>query len=122
VFKQLLKLFLTEVYLFISNGHLWTYNQLINYQSDPYSIRLINQKILNREIEKVQYQCIKIVEPFDINNNTFSKLKIKLINVNKKGDFISMYDSIVEGLKTLGLFYDYDQTKQNSIFILENKF
>jgi len=68
------------------------------------------------------YQCIKIVEPMDINYNPILSLKIKLVSLKTKGNFISMYDSIVEGLKPLNLFYDYDQAKQNSTFITENKF
>lgn len=127
IFKQILKLYLTEVHLFHINNHIFTYKELLNYyysyisnSSDPQVIKSFEQWKLDQGVEKVQYQCIKIVEPFDINNNTLSNLKIKLINVNKKGDFISMYDSIVE--KTLGLFYDYNSETQNRIFMHENNF
>ena len=127
IFKQILKLYLTEVYLFHINNHIFTYKELLNYYysyitniSDPQVIKSFEQWKLDQGVKKVQYQCIKIVEPFDINSNTLSNLKIKLINVNKKGDFISMYDSIEE--KTLGWFYDYSSESQNRIFMKENNF
>jgi len=126
-FKQILKLYLTEVYLFHINNHIFTYKELLNYyysyitnSSDPQANKSFEQWKLDQGVEKVQYQCIKIVEPFDINNCPLSNLKIKLVNVNKKGDFITMYDSIVE--KTFGLFYDYDSESQNRIFMQENNF
>jgi hypothetical protein len=109
VFKQLIKLFLTEVYLFKYQGHIFTHRELLNYsisqlfkQSDPSKIKSITELIESGEVVKVKYQCIKVCEPLDINFHPISKLNICLIDVNKTGNFINSYDSLI--VKPFGLF------------------
>ena len=126
IFKLLLKLLLTEVYLYRLNGHIWTYYELVTRYNafilnhpNPQSVKPLDQKLSDREIEKIKYQCIKILEPSDINYQSLSHLKVKLIDTNIQGDFIKMYDSIIE--KDLSSFWDFEQVIQNNLFIEKNK-
>ncbi len=107
IFKLLIKLFLTEVYLYSSNGQIWTYKELIDsYQifiikhPNPLSVKPLNQKILDGDIEKIKYSCIKVVEPCDINHFSLLHLKLKLLNINTSDN----------------------QASDNIEFIQENKF
>lgn len=131
IFKQLTKLLLTEVYLFKYNGHIFTYNELINYynseiynNSDPKSIKTITQLINDKEVIKIKYSCIKVIESFDINHSSLATLKICLIDTNKYNNFAEIYDTII--VKPLGSFWDYAQVTKNREFIgklkLKNKF
>jgi len=127
IFKQLIKLFLTEVYLYKHQGFVYTHKELLSFyltstlnHPKPYQMCSLSDFIEDKGIEKVKYQCIKVLEPLDINYDTISDLKIKLIDVNTKGDLIQMYDSIVE--KKFESFWDYAESRLNSEFIITNKF
>ena len=122
VFKQLTKLFLTEVYLYNYNGFILTHKQLVDsYLSDifnhpePSKIRSVSELLETGEIQKVKYQCIKIADPCDINYFSLSSLKLYLIDVNKLGNFEQSYDSLIE--KSFGSFWDYNQEILNKEFI-----
>jgi len=121
VFKQLLKLFLTEVYLFKYKGQILTYKELIHFYKcdifnlDPSSIKPISELIDNKEILKVKYQCIKVHEPGDIDLNSISDLRIYLTDVNKINNLIDSYDSLIE--KSFRSFWDYDAEFKNKNFL-----
>lgn len=125
IFKQLIKLFLTEVYLYKYNGNIFTYKELLedyqpillNYQ-DPSKFITITELIENKKITKIKYQCIKVMDPEDINNVTISGLKLYLIDVNKLRNFQESYDTLIE--KSFGSFWDYDQELYNQEFSLKN--
>jgi len=53
----------------------------------------ITQWIENSKIKKIKYQCIKIMDPLDINSSTISGLKLYLIDVNKLRNFQESYDT-----------------------------
>jgi len=126
IFKLLLKLYLTEVYLFNYNGNIVTYKELGNLYNnyifnrpDPQSIKPITKWVIDQGIFRVKYSCIKVVDPSDIKFLTLSDLKLYLIDTSKISNCINTYDTLVE--KTLDSFWDYDQALQNRIFIQENK-
>lgn len=127
IFKQLIKLYLTEVYLYKHQGFVYTYSELIKFyytsifnKPKPYQIQSISDFIEIKGIEKIKYQCIKVIEPQDINYDSISDLKLKLVDVNTKGGgLIQMYDSIVE--KRFLTFWDYEETRQNREFTQRNK-
>lgn len=126
IFKQLIKLFLTEVYLYNYNGNVFTYNEIENKYSlyienliKYESVKSFDQWMLYNNIKKVQYQCVKVLDPNDIVYSTIEDIKIKLINVNTRGDFIQMYDSIVE--KDLSSFWNYQWYRDNTGFLIDNK-
>lgn len=108
------------------NGNVFTYNEienkyslyienLINYDS----VKSFDQWMLYNNIKKVQYQCVKVLDPKDIVYSTIEDIKIKLINVNTRGDFIQMYDSIVE--KDFSSFWNYQLFRDNTGFLIDNK-
>jgi len=103
VFKQLIKLFLTEVYLYSYQGNILTYSELIDFyntlmfnNSDPSTIKPLSKLLETGVITKVKYQCIKILEPQEINYFTISDLKLYLIDINKLGNFQDSYDTLIE--------------------------
>lgn len=103
VFKQLIKLFLTEVYLYSYQGNILTYSELIDFyntlmynNSDPSTIKPLSQLLESGTIKKIKYQCIKILEPQDINYLSILHLKIYLIDVNKINNFMESYDSLIQ--------------------------
>jgi len=90
IFKQILKLYLTEVYLFHIDNQILTYKELLEkYQwyilgnSDLQSIKSFSEWKIDRGVEKVQYQCIKVIDPKEVNCSPLSRLGIKLIDTNK---------------------------------------
>jgi len=103
VFKQLVKLFLNEVYLYNYKNNIFTHKELVDYfnlniinHPDPFNIKSISECYENGEIEKVKYQCIKILEPSDINYFPIAHLKLFLIDTNKTSNFLESYDSLIE--------------------------
>lgn len=124
MFKQLIKLLLTEVYLFKFNGHILTSSELKvyfkYYSLEQANSNSISELIESGEIEKVKYQCIKVTESCDINYFSLSSLNLYLIDVNKLRNFEESYDTLIE--KSLGCFWDYDQEELNKKFMenLEN--
>ena len=128
IFKQLIKLFLTEVYLYKYNNNILTPKELLEYYQsyisnhpEPSKISTITQLIESGKIKKIKYQCIKVMDPLDINSSTISGLKLFLIDVNKLRNFMESYDTLIE--KTFGEFWDYDQELYNKEFLnkLKNK-
>ena len=124
-FKQLLKLFLTEVYLYKLNNHILTYKELGDWYNmyilnslDPYTIVPMSQWMVDQGVEKVQYHCIKITDPSDINYFSLSHLKLYLIDINTVGDFEQSYESLTE--KSLWSFWDYDKAFKNNLFTEKN--
>jgi len=120
-FKQLIKLFLTEVYLYKYQGHIFTYNELLNYyncsiynQPDISSISSISELIESKRIEKIKSQCIKVMEPIDINYFPLSRLNLYLIDVSNFRSFSKSYNTLIE--KSLGSFWDYDKENRNIEF------
>jgi hypothetical protein len=94
---------LTEVYLYEFEGETFTYHELVSFYqgyintfSYPLSMKSIKELIESGEAERVKYQCIKIMDPSDINESSISGLKIYLININKLGNFEAAYDSLIE--------------------------
>lgn len=124
VFKQLVKLLLTEVCLYNYNGYILTYKELINkyrfilYKTDPGSLKSIAELIESGEITKVKYQCIKVterVEPEVINYLPISELRLFLVDVSKLMNFEESYNTLIE--KSFNDFWDYDQENLNKQFI-----
>jgi len=122
VFKQLTKLFLNEVYLYNYQNNIFTYKELIDYfnlninnHPEPFTIKSIPELLESGDIQKVKYQCIKILEPCDINNFPIAHLKIFLIDTNKTTNFLESYNSLIE--KSFSDFWDYDQVDLNSEFM-----
>ena len=73
IFKQLIKLLLTEVYLYEYKSQILTYIELMNHYKfnlnnhpEPSNIKTITQLIESGDIKKIKYQCIKVSEPEDI--------------------------------------------------------
>jgi len=139
IFKQLIKLFLTEVYLYKYNTHILTYNELLIYYNiyyykhqDPSTKKSISQWINDNEIVKVKYSCIKVSEPNDINGLPLSHLKLYLIDVNSFKSYNKSFDILVGNFnenwdknlieKSFSNFWDYDQELKNKIFLKENLF
>lgn len=123
IFKQLIKLILTEVYLYNYNGHILTYNELLysyNFslnKTDPQSIKSISELLETGDITKVKYQCIKVTErsePEVINYLPISELKLFLIDVDKSRNLEESYNSLVE--KDFSEFWDYEQEALNKKF------
>jgi len=105
MFKQLLKLLLTEVYLYKYHGRIFTFKELTGYylqsqslfnHPDPRNIKSLSQLIDMKKIEKIQYQCIKVSDPSDIQYESISNLKLYLIDINKNSNYIDSYDSLIE--------------------------
>ena len=122
IFKQLIKLFLTEVYLYKLNSNILSYQELLNYYQtyimdhpEPSKVLSFTQWIESLKIKKIKYQCIKVRDPLDINNSTISGLRLLLMEVNIAGDFQDSYNSLIE--KPFGEFWDYDQAAINKEFI-----
>ena len=124
VFKQLIKLLLTEVYLYNYNGHILTHKELLNtyksilYKTDPHTIKSITELIESGDIVKVKYQCIKVterVEPEVINYLPISELKLYLIDVNKLDNFEHSYDTLIE--KPFSAFWDTNVALKNTTFM-----
>lgn len=122
VFKQLTKLFLTEVYLYKINGFILTHKGLIDYyhsqiinHPNPSQIKTISELLETGEIQKVKYQCIKIADPCDINYFSLASLKLYLIEANKLKNFEESYDTLIE--KSFGSFWDFNQEVLNKQFI-----
>jgi len=82
---------------------------------NPSSIKPLSELMKTGEIKKVKYQCIKILEPLDINYFPLSTLKLYLIDVDTTRDFQEFYDTLIE--KSLNDFWDYDQEQNNSEFM-----
>jgi hypothetical protein len=121
-FKQLIKLLLTEVYLYEYSSFTFTYEELVSFYQyyisncpDPSSIKSIKELIESGEAKKVKYQCIKVMEPENINEHSISELKLYLIDVNKIGNFESAYDSLIE--KHFYDFWNSDATNNNIDFM-----
>ena len=122
VFKQLIKLFLNEVYLYEYKGNTFTHKELVDYfnfnvinHPEPFTLRSISECFESGEIVKVKYQCIKILEPCDINYFPLAHLKVFLIDVNKSSNFLASYDSLIE--KDFSDFWDYDLVDLNTEFM-----
>jgi len=108
--------------LYKFKGHIFSYNELVNYynseiynNSDPKSIKPITQLINEKEIIRIKYSCIKVMESFYINYSSLSSLKICLIDTNKHNNFMESYDTII--VKPLGSFIYSDQVIQNKAFL-----
>jgi hypothetical protein len=119
VFKQLIKLFITEVYLYEYQGNILTYSELIDFyntlifnNSDPSTIKHLSELLESGKIKKVKYQCIKILEPLDINSYSISDLKLYLIDVNKINNFIESYDTLIE--KSFNSFLNSNNIKSKN--------
>jgi len=81
------------------HGRLFTKNELIDhYQTsiletlNPESYKSITELIANGSIKKIQYRCIKIIDPQELNFSQIGDIRLVLIEKDKK-DFISAYDS-----------------------------
>ncbi len=103
VFKQLIKLLLTEVYLYEYKDKIYTHKELIiKYHKDiinsidPISVKSISELIESKEIVKVKYKCIKISDPCEINWSSIGDLHISLVDVNKLSNFQNAYESIIK--------------------------
>lgn len=113
---------LTKVYLYRDNGQIFTYKELLtNYKiliinhPNPHSIKTITQLIFDKsdkEVIKIKYQFIKVMEPCDINYLPLSNLNLYLIDASKPLNFNDSYDTLIE--KSFGSFLDYEQVIQNS--------
>jgi hypothetical protein len=57
--------------------------------------------MLNNKIEKVQYRCIKVTDPYDLNVCNLLDLEIYLVDTNKS-NFNDTYESLIQ--KRLGDF------------------
>ena len=64
--------------------------------SDPNTIKPLSQLLETGTIKKIKYQCIKILEPQDINYFPISSLRLYLIDINKLGNFQDSYDTLIE--------------------------
>jgi hypothetical protein len=64
------------------------YNSFIFNHPNPQSVKPLYQLIADKEVIKIKYQCIKIIDPSDINYFSLSSLKIYLIDVNRLRNFI----------------------------------
>lgn len=122
VFKQFIKLFLTEVYLYKCNGYIWTISELkcqyksyFNNNLNSGSIKSVSELIEAGKIQKVKYQCIKVLEPQDINYLPLSDLKLYLINVNKLNNFEESYSTLIE--KPFSAFWDTNAALKNHTFM-----
>ncbi len=125
IFKQLIKLFLNEVYLYKYKNNIFTHKELVDYfhlsiinHPEPFTLKSISDLLESGDIQKVKYQCIKILEPCDINYFPIAHLKIFLIDVNKINNLLESYDSLIE--KSFSDFWDYDQVDLNNDF-MENR-
>lgn len=65
--------------------------------------------------KKIKYQCIKILEPQDINYFSLAHLNLYLIDVNQLRNFSYSYDTLLE--KSLFCFWYYDLEIQNRLFM-----
>lgn len=122
IFKQFTKLLLTEVYLYKCKTYIFTLKELLIHfhtvlmnHPEPSTLKPISEWIETGEIEKVKYQCIKFLEPSDINYFPISHLKLLLIDVNKLTTFEESYNTLIQ--KSFGSFWDYDQEVLNKQFI-----
>jgi len=116
IFKQLIKLFLTEVYLYKYKGAILTYKELIlahkfYVTNQIETIKSLSQWVKDHEITKLKYKCIKVTDPSDINYLPLSTLNLHLIDVSKLNDFSYSYESLIK--KTFDSFWDYNQEYQN---------
>lgn len=103
IFKQLIKLFLNEVYLYQYKTNLFTRKELVDYfnmniinHPEPFTLKSLSESFESGAIQKVKYQCIKTLEPCDINYFPLAHLKIFLVDVNKSNNFLASYDSLIE--------------------------
>jgi len=122
VFKQLIKLFLTEVYLYKYKNSLLTYKELMYYSQlyimdhpEPNSIKSISQMIESGEVQKIKYHCIKVLEPLDITYFPIYHLNLYLIDVNKLRNFEDSYNTLI--VKSFKSFLNYDLELQNKEFL-----
>jgi hypothetical protein len=118
VFKQLVKLFLTEVYLYSYQGNILTYNELVNNyleqimnHPNPSSVKSISELLYLNEIIKIKYSCIKVEDPCQIDYFTLSDIHISLINVNKLSNFKDSYESLIK--KNFNDFWDFNKADLN---------
>ena len=127
IFKQFIKLFLTEVYLFEYKGQLLTYTELVhNYKislynhSDPNQIKSVQELINSGDIKKIKYQCIKVSDPKYTDFQSISELKIHLLKVVKNMELVESLGSIIE--KKFDSFWDDSSSQANEDFqeYLEN--
>ena len=127
IFKQLIKLFLTEVYLYEYKGQVLTYKELLySYQislynhSDPNQIKSIQELINSGDIKKIKYQCIKVSDPKYTDFQSISELNIHLLKVDKNMELVESLGSIIE--KKFDYFWDNSSSQANEDFkeYLEN--
>lgn len=121
-FKQLVKLFLKEIYIYEYKGQLLIYKELVGsyYRSfykhpSPSSIKPLRELIENGEIKKIKYQCTKVLDPLNIHYQTICDLKIFLIDISKNTNFMDSYDTLFE--KDFSSFWNYDAELENSNFM-----
>jgi len=124
IFKQLIKILLSEVYLYKYQGQIFNNKELISYYShkthnhpQPYQLRPISNLIEIGEIKKTKYQCIKVIEPQDINYSPISQLKIQLIEPELKPNqtFENVHNTLIE--KSFGSFWDFNTAFQNQTLL-----
>jgi len=113
VFKQLVKLFLTEVYLYKYNNKILTHKELeseyssslydggyLKYKNkDPDSIPEtipMSQWMIENKITKVKYGCIKVMDPHNLNSATILDLKLYLVDISKFRDFSDTYETLIK--------------------------
>ena len=97
---------------------MYYYKCIISDIPNPKDIKTIPQLIKNKEVEKVKYQSIKVLEPQDINYFTLSSLDLVLVEINKNKHFDNIYSTSV--CKYFCDFWDFDKALQNSILIDRN--
>lgn len=98
IFKQLIKLFLTEVYLYKFNNKVLTYLELLEVykKEENTQSKTISQFINDNKITKIKYQCIKVIDPQNIDINSILDIKIYLIDISKLMNFNDTYDTLIK--------------------------
>src|SRR5258706_522624 len=83
-------------------NNIFTHKELVDYfhlsiinHPEPFTLKSISDLLESGDIQKVKYQCIKILEPCDINYFPIAHLKIFLIDVNKINNLLESYDSLI---------------------------
>jgi len=107
--------------LYKYHGRLFTINELIDHYQisiletlNPESYKSIQELLEKGTIKKLQYRCIKIIDPQELNFSQIGDIRLVLVEKDKK-DFISAYESKIE--KSFNLIWDFELAKENLNFM-----
>ena len=119
-FCQLLKLLYDGVPLYKYNSKILTYNELIGhinstiYNTDPQKIETVLEMVEKGRIKILNYQCIKVITPDNLNYSQIMDIKLLLIEKNIKLDYLELIDTKTE--KSFGSLWDCDLAALNNDF------